>query len=282
MSRSARSMVVGSFWRSSASWASNPSSACRAAVVGIVAHVAHPRQQPACTRWVTCSSSQAGDHHGARVAIAAATTSSFVLEPSGRLGRARGRPGRDGPLADHLGQQAAGHLGSAARPAAAAPARARPARRCRRRRSAPARYAAAGRLLDHPGAGGRGPPATADPAADPGRSTRDRTTSSTRKLSVTNSRRLTPSACLRRRDQGGVRDRQAERVPEQSRDGEPVGDRPDHRRLGRRVQVPPAAAPVEGQDVDHRGQAQQAQRDRAHPSQPAPPNLVGRGQLGAR
>src|SRR5919201_3299691 len=41
-----------------------------------------------------------------------------------------------------------------------------------------------------------------------------------------------PDAVLARRDDGGVRDRDAERVPEERGDGEPVGEPADHRRLG--------------------------------------------------
>ena len=57
-----------------------------------------------------------------------------------------------------------------------------------------------------------------------------------------------------------VRDRDAERVPEQGRDGEPIGERTDHRRLGERLDVADRAVAVAeraGQDVhDRRGQEQ--------------------------
>jgi hypothetical protein len=39
-------------------------------------------------------------------------------------------------------------------------------------------------------------------------------------------------------DDGGVRDRQAKRVAEQGGDREPVGQAPDHRGFGKRLDVP--------------------------------------------
>ncbi len=67
-----------------------------------------------------------------------------------------------------------------------------------------------------------------------------------------------------------MRDRQPQRVAEERRDGEPVGDRPDHRRLGAGVHEAPErrllGVQVEGED-DGRGD-EQGQRDEAHPAQP--------------
>ena len=54
-----------------------------------------------------------------------------------------------------------------------------------------------------------------------------------------------------------MRDRQAERVPEQRRHREPVGDRADHRGLGPGVDEPEHAVLAERGDVDDGGQQQQ-------------------------
>ena len=79
-------------------------------------------------------------------------------------------------------------------------------------------------------------------------------------------------------DDRRVRDRDPERVPEQRRDGEPVGERADHRRLGEGLHVADPAVPsVEGRhDVHRRGRQQQQQRDRLHAAQRALLVEVGR------
>ncbi len=55
-----------------------------------------------------------------------------------------------------------------------------------------------------------------------------------------------PELVLALRDQRRVRDRDAERVLEERRDGEPVGDRADHRRLGAGVDEARASRPGPG------------------------------------
>ncbi len=78
-------------------------------------------------------------------------------------------------------------------------------------------------------------------------------------------------------DDRGVRDRQAEGVAEEGGDGEPVGDRPDHRGLGAAGDEAPHAAEV-GEEVrgeeDQGGEDEQGERERAHPLQPPRPLLV--------
>ena len=76
------------------------------------------------------------------------------------------------------------------------------------------------------------------------------------------------------RDQGGVGDRQPQRMAEQRGDGEPVGQPADHRGLGRRPEIAPAGVVILGDprpdEHDGRGE-QQSCRARLHPSQIAPP-----------
>ena len=76
------------------------------------------------------------------------------------------------------------------------------------------------------------------------------------------------------RDDRGVRDPQLERVAEQGRHREPVGQAADHRGLGRGLEVPPRAPAVaEGaaEDVDDGRGQQQAAGDQLHPPQRAHP-----------
>ena len=75
----------------------------------------------------------------------------------------------------------------------------------------------------------------------------------------------------------GVRDRQAERVLEQRRHREPVGDRADHRRLGARVDEPPEPVAPQRGGVHAGSEQQQAHGDRPHPAQPAATGLVHPG-----
>ena len=71
------------------------------------------------------------------------------------------------------------------------------------------------------------------------------------------------------RDDRGVGNGQAERMPEQRDDGEPVGDRADDCSLGSRPDVrdPRVVLLVDPGDDEHRGcDDQQAQRDALHPA----------------
>ncbi len=79
------------------------------------------------------------------------------------------------------------------------------------------------------------------------------------------------------RDQGGVRDRQPERVLEESRHREPVRDRAHHRRLGAGVHEPEEPVAVPRHDVHHRGEQQEPHRDRAHPPQARAAERVSSG-----
>jgi hypothetical protein len=76
-------------------------------------------------------------------------------------------------------------------------------------------------------------------------------------------------------DQRRVRDRQAQRVLEQRRHREPVGDRAHHAGLGTGVDVAPEAVAVERDQVDERSEEEQPDRERAHPSEPTAPLGVG-------
>ena len=85
------------------------------------------------------------------------------------------------------------------------------------------------------------------------------------------------------RNDRGVRNRQPERVAEQRGDGEPVGDRADHRGLRGAGDEPPDAGVV-GEEVggeeDERGKDEQRERERAHLLQPARALLILRRELG--
>ncbi|MNE25518.1 hypothetical protein D3C80_1188500 [compost metagenome] len=79
-------------------------------------------------------------------------------------------------------------------------------------------------------------------------------------------------ARLLARDDRRVRDRQAQGMAKQCGDGEPVGDRADHRRLGEGRQVAPAPGRLRhrhmrGQRVQRGGQQQQTEGDGLHPRQ---------------
>ena len=80
---------------------------------------------------------------------------------------------------------------------------------------------------------------------------------------------VAPDLVLALGDDRGVWHGQTERVPEQGRDREPVGERADHRRLGGGVDVAPdpGLVEVERQRVDDRGEHQQRQGERPHPAQ---------------
>ena len=99
-----------------------------------------------------------------------------------------------------------------------------------------------------------------------------RTTSSARKFVPTNSPSPAAHLVLARRDDRRVRDREPQRVAEQRRDREPVGQRADHRRLGAGLHVADPALRVrpdghDGHDVDQRGQDEQTRGHSLHPAQ---------------
>ena len=84
------------------------------------------------------------------------------------------------------------------------------------------------------------------------------------------------------RNDRGVRDRQAQGMAEERGDGEPVGDRADHGRLGGSGDEAPDTGVV-GEDVggqeDERGEDEQGQRERAHLLQPASTLLILRPEF---
>jgi len=86
-----------------------------------------------------------------------------------------------------------------------------------------------------------------------------------------------PELVLALGHQRGVRDRQPERMLEQRRDREPVRNGTHHRRLRAGVDEAEETVPVQRHDVDHRGEDQEPQRDRAHPPQPRAAERVGSG-----
>jgi hypothetical protein len=101
-----------------------------------------------------------------------------------------------------------------------------------------------------------------------------------------------PDLVLLPRDDRRVRDRQPQRVPEQRGDGEPVGERAHHRRLGG---GPHVADPGTGRraeqhapEEDGGGEQEQAGRQPLHPDQvPQPRRVVerageGNGRSGGR
>ena len=97
------------------------------------------------------------------------------------------------------------------------------------RREAPARMrvpSPAGRLEE--AAGGAGDVDVAHPPRDDGRN---------EEILLEEIGQRFADPVLVARDDRGVRDRQAERVAEQSGDREPVGEPADHRRLGERLDV---------------------------------------------
>ena len=74
------------------------------------------------------------------------------------------------------------------------------------------------------------------------------------------------------RDDGGVPQRDAERIAEQRDDGEPVGNRADHRGLGECFHVAPGrmlAVARTGNREQHAGDEQQADGDALHHAQAA-------------
>ena len=114
--------------------------------------------------------------------------------------------------------------------------RGRPARRGRRApRSCPACASASGvRRPARRCSGSAQPPP--EPRGRRGRrARRSVSTSVVRKLSCDELAEAAPDLVLAPRDDRRVRDREAERVAEQRGDGEPVGERADHRRLGERL-----------------------------------------------
>ena len=94
-----------------------------------------------------------------------------------------------------------------------------------------------------------------------------------------------PDLVLPARDDRRVRDRDAERMPEQRRHREPVRERADHAALGRRAHVPPAREVLledERDDEDDRHEQQGAERDRLHGAEPAIPLLISGAQRAVR
>jgi len=89
-----------------------------------------------------------------------------------------------------------------------------------------------------------------------------------------------PELVLLARHERGVRDRQPQRVPEQGGDREPVRDGPHHAGLRTRVDEAEEPVLVQGQEVDHRGEPEQASCDPLHPAQPSTPVGVRLGVLG--
>ena len=87
---------------------------------------------------------------------------------------------------------------------------------------------------------------------------------------------------LARRDDGGVRHLEAERVAEQRRHGEPVGDGTHHRGLGGGVDIAPDAGSAVRQDEDERRERQQARGHEAHAAQGGSALFVGFGKGEAR
>ncbi len=189
-----------------------------------------------------------------RRARSATTTAPARAPPRPRCRRARRasrapRPGRGRPAAG--GRRRAGRSPAGARPpataarptaGAAAPARRRRAPRPRRRPAAPSR--APGRP--------RARRARRSAAATTHRPTRSAGSAAGHAVArdVGGQEALgdellqaLPEGVLALRHQRGVRDRQAERTAEQRGDGEPVGDRTDHRGLRARVHVPEEARP---------------------------------------
>ena len=123
------------------------------------------------------------------------------------------------------------------------------------------------------------------PAARPGRARRGRrpagrarrssssvcsTTARVRKFSCTKAAQALADLVLLARDDRGVRDRQPQRVPEQRGDGEPVGQRADHRGLGGRPHVadpaPTSAAEQHAGEEDHGGEQEQPGGQPLHPA----------------
>ncbi len=90
-----------------------------------------------------------------------------------------------------------------------------------------------------------------------------------------------PDLVLLPRDDGGVRDRQPQGMPEQRRDGEPVGQRAHHRCLGGGPDVAhPGARALAEQDAaeeDDRGGDEQTRRQPLHPGEVGGPLRVVQG-----
>jgi hypothetical protein len=87
------------------------------------------------------------------------------------------------------------------------------------------------------------------------------------------------------RDDRGVRDRDAERMPEQRRHGEPVGERPDHAAFGERAHVRERGDLLlerEGEREEHRHEHERTEGDALHEPQPPTALLVRRTEQGRR
>ena len=277
LSASARAWVSASCRRSSASWASTESSASRARCRGSSRMSATQLTSSAWIRPVTASLSRGGAHHGARSPITSATVSGFsTSQPcSSSTARSTSPWCRSSWRASESSPPSSGAIGSSRN-----------------------RGVRASRTSDSMWSSRTLVSAMAATSA---------TSSTTRRAlagsaSQTPTRRETPAAAIRSRmiglleevlahelleppaevvlalrDQGGVRDRQPERVLEESRHREPVRDRAHHRRLGAGVHEPEEPDAVPRHDVHHRGEQQEPHRDRAHPPQARAAERVSSG-----
>ena len=228
----------------------------------------------ACNRVVTASLSRSGAHHGARSLSTSVKVSWLLLQPPVQLLEARSTTPwcRSSRTASVTNRPRIGAIGSSRNRGTSTSSTnssmcsswtlPRPDRRD------------VGDLLDHPpGVRGLAGPRR-HPLGDLGDPTRSRMIVLVEEVLPHEVLESLAQLILAARDQRGVRDRQAQRVPEQCGHGEPVGHRADHARLGAGVDEAQPAVRPEGQQVDDGGEHQQGQGDGAHPAEPAAPGAA--------
>ena len=265
MSASARSWVSSLCSRSSPSCASIESRAARAWWCGSERMSAIHLIASVCSRVVTASLSRSGAHHGAR-SLSTSVKVSWCFS-SHRCSSSRARSTTPWCRSSRTASVRTGR-GSArsAPPGTAAPAPLDELLDVLVLDLAQADRGDVGDLLDHP-AGVRG---LAGPRRHPrgtcAAPTRSRMMSSWRKFSPTKSWSPLPSSSLRARDQRGVRDRQAQRVPEQRGHREPVGHRADHRASAPAL-TKPRKPSAPGSAGTRRRRTAADPRDGAHPAE---------------
>ena len=242
LNASKRPIMSGSFCRSSASWLSSRSSAWRAGCDGLSRTSA---SQASASRWIrsiTIRSTHCGDQRGARGPTMSATSVPVVPQPVVRLDQDQVEQRVVGAVLDHRLQEMPGDR---AQRLPHEPRQQRPADERGHVVVAQPRQ----RRADRPGALGHDPLGVgaggkplAGPAAHLGGAHLLRHHLLGEEVLGDELLQALGQAVLAGRHDRGVRDRQPERSPEQRGDREPVRQRTDHRRLGRGVQVTPAAA----------------------------------------